>query len=176
MPPPLAVAFRRAVCLALLLTLHGALTGVDAREQSSPDLKAAFLLNFAKFVEWPAARRSFVVCIAGDADLEAAAERIIGGRSLGTRPIETRAITGADAGGCDLLYVSARRHTELPVLLQGVRGQPMLTVGEGAPFVRAGGIIGLFVEDQRMRFNVSAANGRAAGLQISSRLLALAAQ
>lgn len=139
-------------------------------------VKAAFLFNFTRFVAWPAAGRPIAICIAGNAALTAAAAAIVRGRLVDGRPVEARALDIArSVDGCDLLYLADVKADDALAVLARVRG-PVLTVGEAPRFLRDGGMVRIFVENKRMRFQVNRRQTDLAGLKISSQLLSLASQ
>ncbi len=139
-------------------------------------LKAAFLYNFAKFVEWPAetgrSADSFTFCIGGEEPF-----RIIGpylaGKKVHGRVIIVRAVeTSAGTSGCHLLFVGAAS-IHLQNALRRISG-PVLTVGESTDFIISGGMINLARENNRLRFEISRSAGERGGLKFSSQLLKLA--
>ena len=145
-------------------------------------VKAAYLLNFTRYVDWPAATFAdsaapVTLCIAGgdEAMPEIVRQTIEGRRSRG-RPVRLiRPDVPAQAGDCQVVFLPA----ETPLAgtwLSALRGTPTLTVGEGPEFVRQGGMVAFVIVDQTVRFLIDNATARASGLRISSRVLALAAR
>jgi hypothetical protein len=143
-----------------------------------PALKAAFLVNFAKFVEWPAdpgTSNPLTLCVLDDRAVEDALGQLVNGG-----PVNGRTITlakGARNGplrACHLIYVGDSDSGRAAATLDELKGAPILTVGEGDSFARGAGMIGLFVEDGRMRFAINADATQRAGLRLSSKLLNLA--
>lgn len=140
-------------------------------------LKAAFLINFAQFVQWPTPTgETFTLCLLGadgvrDALAEAAArnKKIVGG-ALAVHSLAS----GAAIDDCRLLFIESSR------LDAGDRARehadkPILTVSDAASFASTGGMIELFAENNRLRFRINVANAQRAGLHVSSDLLRLAA-
>lgn len=179
--PSAASRAGRSAILAgvLVLALAGpgwAGTALDTQAAGELQVRAAFLFNFAKFVDWPTAGRPLVICIAGDAALATVAEQTVRGRQVDARPVEVRSFAATrPADGCDLLYLAGLSADDAAALLSRVRGA-VLTVGETARFLRDGGMVRVFIEDNRMRFQVNLRQTEAAGLKISSQLLSLASQ
>jgi YfiR/HmsC-like len=141
-------------------------------------LRAGYLLNFAKFVEWPAlgATDVLTVCFVGGTGIRESFAIGAGGKLAGNHPFATRALTGRESTeGCQVLYVEAaapfsREYT-------GVAVSPaLLTVGDAHDFIHKGGIVELFADSNRLRFNINLDNARRAGLRISSSLLQLASR
>jgi hypothetical protein len=148
-----------------------------AAEVTDAQVTAAFLMNFTKFVEWPAGSNgSLVICIAGDDALAEIAAETMRGHSFNGREFQTRRLASRDdPSGCQVLFVGAIRPQDAAELMQHVNG-PMLTVGETVQFLRDGGMVRIYVENRKMRFQISQKNAEAKGLKVSSRLLMLAAQ
>lgn len=146
----------------------------STREQQ---LKAAYLVNFLNFIEWPSASNGpIVVCFAGADGVRAALEKGIESRRVGARALAVQRVTGADeVNGCGLLYLEAQQVTGSNGLLLRAVPAGVLTVSDSEAFVRDGGMIELFTESNRLRFKVNLANAQRAGLRISSSLLQLAA-
>jgi hypothetical protein len=176
-----ARALRPALLAGLLtLALQGPPTGgspLEARAVTDGQVKAAFLYNFANFVEWPDANRGpLVIGIAGDDAFAGIVAHTVRGRRAKGRLFETRRLASVDdPSGCQILFVSGLRPSEGAELLQRVRG-PVLTVGETVQFLREGGMIRFYVENNRVKFQISQKNTTAAGLRVSSQLLALGAR
>ena len=160
----------------ILLVQHG--TAVLARQSALEyEVKAAFLLNFVRYVAWPPAQRQapFNMCVLstnpfGERLNEALAGETWEGEAMSLRRIsETR-----EARSCHMLYVPASATGRFVSNHSQLLQRPVLTVGETRAFLTSGGMIQLFVEDSKVRFSVNQAAAEAAGLQISSRLLRLA--
>lgn len=143
--------------------------------------KASFVYNFIQFTDWPddvfSGNDSFNLCVLGPDPFGRALDALAGEPATG-HPIEikrlARAETVADAG-CHLVFVSAA-HRPSVELLKNVSGHGVLTVGEASGFTALGGVINLFEERGRLRFEVNRHAAQRAGLQLSSRLLELAAE
>ena len=167
---------RRAwwVALALLLSIVPAAWAQTLEYQ----VRAAFLLNFTRFVQWPAPSEAangaapFDICILGEDPFGAALNQIVAGENVGGRPIRIRRVRADAIGACSILYV-AKDEKNVPGIVAGA-GPGVLTVGEGDAFLDQGGIIAFVVENRRVRFNIDPAAARKAGLQLSSRLLSVA--
>jgi hypothetical protein len=141
-------------------------------------VKAAFLFNFAKFVEWPTrvfpARNSpFTICLAGD-PFQGAVEKTIVGETWNGRPLAVKRIdSGDEVTGCQLLYVSRSMARSMDFLAAAANG-PVLTVGETEDFISSGGIIRFTASGRRIRFEINPDAAERVSLRVSSRLLRLA--
>lgn len=161
--------------LGLVLAAASALAGPPTEYQ----VKAAFLLNFARFVEWPP--RTFpdtnaplVIGIVGDNPIGAALPQVVQGQTAQGRRIEIRQLSAdGELGGCQILFLSAAV-TAPADLLKRLSGKPVLTVGETEDFVRQGGMLGFALVDQSVRFDANAKATAAAELKVSAKLMAVA--
>jgi hypothetical protein len=157
-----------------------AATATAAEGPGEYEVKAALLFNFARFVEWPASSFSgadapFVVAVVGNDPFGPALERTLSGKAIGGRPIQVRRWRKArDRGPCQILFVAASERGSLRAILDEVREQPVLTVGDMTDFATSGGIIGLVMDRNHVRFEINSTNATRAHLAISSRLLSLA--
>ena len=151
--------------------------GQEARRSVAEyDVKAAFLLNFAKFVEWPhsdeaRARTPFSICILGDDPFGGALDQVIQGETIEDRSLVVKRISKLREG-CEVLFISSSER-DIPSILKQA-GPRVLTVGEGSDFLRKGGMISFLIEDRRVRFDVNLGAADRASLRISSRLLGVA--
>jgi hypothetical protein len=174
-------AARRAVIAGVLaLAIPGFMwrgTSLEAGAVSDGQVKAAFLFNFAKFVNWPAANEGpLVIGIAGDDAFAEVVTKTVRGRSVNGRDLQTRRLAeGDDPAGCQVVFVGVMRPQDAAEWLHRVRG-PVLTVGETVQFLRDGGMVRFYVENNNVRFQINQKNAEAAGLKISSQLLTLAAR
>jgi len=140
-------------------------------------IKAAFLYHFTQFIEWPAegAAGLFVICLAGDQALSNPLDELTRGKHVGTRSIQVKQIKQPEeARGCQVMFLSSSLKTKAPSYLAAVHAMDVLTVGEHTGFRGQGGMIELFLEDNRFRFDINEQALRDAHLRASSRLLRLA--
>jgi hypothetical protein len=140
-------------------------------------VKSAFLLNFTKFIEWPAgsfgnADAPLAICILGDDPFGATLDGIAGGEIVNGRGITIERIKKLPIpNSCRVLFISKQeREPRSPLdLSPGV-----LTVGEGEGFMREGGMIAFVIENRRVRFEINRTVAENAGFKISSKLLSVA--
>lgn len=140
---------------------------------SDRNVKAAFLVRFADFVTWPedSQSRLFTLCLSPSHNFGSAVATTAKGTVVRGRPMEVRHLRPAESvANCQLLYVAPADEHLLPL----TRRRPILTVGERQGFCQRGGVINLRVVDDRVRFEVSLAQAKAAGLLVDSQLLRLA--
>jgi hypothetical protein len=138
------------------------------------EIKAAFLYNFVRLVEWPAGAStgSMRICIAGPHPIQERIEETVRGETMEGQPLTVRSVLQPDTG-CDVLFIP-RRFAAAEEYLRAVEGRPVLTVGESPDFIHQGGIVNFFLEGKRVRFEINPTAAMHASLRISSRLLQLA--
>lgn len=165
-----------------LLTLLMAIApcSVDAQRSSEQDVKAAFLVNFAIFTEWPAATfadaaEPIVIGVAGDETLRRTIDHIARGKLFAGRALKTRKVNGAnDVAHIHLLFIGSLTGFRAADILKALNGLPVLTVGDATGFCAEGGMIAFLLERDRLRFEIRFDATEHAGLKVSSRVLALA--
>jgi len=163
---------------AVVLAAAVLIPTVLAQSAGEYEVKAAFLYNFAKFVEWPVLPNGapFRVCVAGADPFGPTLENAVRGRVLDGRRLEVRRPKRvAEAVICQILFIGSMDRARLDELLTQVRDRPVLTVGEGHQFSQSGGMVVFRIENQRVRFEINREAADRAQLKLSSRLLSLAA-
>lgn len=158
---------------------------IAARQQENPPLeykvKAAFLLNFAKFVTWPeqgatGGEQRFTLCVLGKSpfgsSLAAIKSRTVGKRKISLHYIDDM----KQAAGCRLLFVSRSEKDRLAVISEALQGKAVLTVSDIEGFLSSGGIIEFVTRDNRLSFKINLAQAKKQGLHINASLLNLATE
>jgi len=141
-------------------------------------VKAAFLLNFTKFVEWPPSvfERSdspLTVCVLGDDPFGKLLDQVVEGEAVsGHKLLVERIGRSPVPKTCRVLFVS-KSEKGTPEILSGL-GPGVLTVGDGDTFLREGGAIAFVIEDRRIRFDINLRAATRASLSLSARLLNVA--
>src|SRR5467141_3590402 len=155
----------------------------DSSDSSEYLIKAGFIYNFAKFVEWPATAFAqsdspIVIGILGTDPFGNLIDRIVENKKIGARGIVVKRLKWGtdlkDLKECKILFVGASEKAHLDDLVQIVKSLPILTVGETPGFAERGGVIRFVLEDNRVRFEINVEAARQADLTISSRLLTMA--
>jgi hypothetical protein len=181
-------SFAWAKGLGLILILLMAMLGpgwvspatAAEAEASENQIKAAFLLNFPKYVEWPAEAHAttnspIIVRILGNANLADEFKKISAGKTINGRPllVQTAIPEAGSPADCHLLYLgnAVRRPADL---LAKLRGQSVLTVSTDDHFLENGGVIRFVRQERKIRLQVQLANAQQARLKISSKLLSVA--
>jgi hypothetical protein len=141
------------------------------------EVKAAFIYNFTKFVEWPTTTDSpsFAICILGDDPFQSSIDRLAAGKVVGSRPVQVRRLKeGAEGRQCQIVFVGASERAKASRLVEAVRGTSVLTVGESIEFLRIGGMFYLSMADNHVSVVINPAATDAARLKVSAKLMTLA--
>jgi len=168
-------------CLMLLLLFF---LGTPARGQDAPvgesDLKAAFLYNFTKFIEWPAEAFSndgapVAVGVYGDEEFTQNLRSLLADKKAHNRTFIVKRLTNPqDAKTCQILFFRESETRKMGAVYDSIKRLPILTVGESDDFLDQGGMFNLLFEDKQLRFEANTAVAENAKLTISSKLLRLA--
>jgi hypothetical protein len=168
---------------SLLLTLGGMLvSGGVLAQVTEAELKAAFLFNFTKFVEWPAQSLattpgSLNVCLFGPRDAFFDAIHELNGKPVKSRNLSVRAVGRGEAPrNCQVLVMAESEADQFETVLKRLNGAPVLTVNGAGHFLDAGGIIGFAMEGDKLRFDINLTAAQRGNLELSSNLLRLARQ
>jgi hypothetical protein len=164
--------------LISVLFLHNVAAQDNVPSESA--VKAAFLFHFAQFTEWPTntfkdAATPLTFCTLGADPFQGELDRSLSGETIGKRPVRVVHVTRiAEAQDCQIIFAGADERKQIPALLASLKELPVLTVGETESFVRDGGMIGVYLEANKMRFDVNLRSAEDVKLKISAKLLALA--
>jgi hypothetical protein len=143
-------------------------------------VKALFLLNFAKYVDWPAAsfaetNTPIVIGLCGEDKFGDALKKAVEGKSVSGRGIVIQPIEkDADLAKCHLLFISDSEKKRLADILAKTKAVPVLTVGESDQFLEQGGVINFVKKEGKIRLEINLDAARLARLEISSKLLGVA--
>lgn len=171
----------RVLALGAAVTLSLAAQMLPAQESpSETQLKAAFLVNFPKYVEWPSGvfvqtNSPIVVAVLGESNLDGELRKMTENKVIKGRPVTFRRLTGEDEiSGCHVLFISAEQQRRSPGILARLKDASVLTVGESGDFLENGGMINLARRDREIALEVNLAAVGKARLKISSKLLSVA--
>ena len=172
----------RASRLTRLLLFAGAahLAVVQAQTVDEYQVKAAFLYNFAKFVEWPSGsfktpNDPIVVCVLGRSPFGELLDQAVQGKQIEGRKLVVREAPDLEEClACQLLFIAASERKRLPAIFGFLKAGSVLTVGETANFAAAGGIINFKLDDGKVSLEINVGAAQRARLRISSKLLSLA--
>ena len=155
----------------------------NIRSQEAPteyQVKAAYLYNFLKFVEWPGdplanTQGQWIIGIVGDNPYGDQLAQIIAGKTVQGHELQVRRLQpGEDIRGCHILFISASEKKRLPTMLAALTGSSVLTVADMDHFIESGGMIQFVMEEKRVRFVIDVGASGRARLKVSSKLLSLA--
>ncbi|HXP59960.1 MAG TPA: YfiR family protein [Dongiaceae bacterium] len=180
-----AVASRWAACGLRWMLLLALLPGLRSAGETDTgpteyQVKAVFLFNFAKFIEWPAAKLGgpdspLVIGIIGDNPFGTLLEETIKDQAINGHKLVSRAIsTTAEAVACHIVFISRSEKERLRPLLAALKGQPVVTVSELRGFAQDGGMIALVLLNGRVKLEINPAAAGEAGVKLSSKLLSIA--
>lgn len=168
----------RGVVLVLVLVLL-APSAATQSPSGEYQLKAAFVFHFAQMVDWPpdflAPDAPLIFCtLDGDA-FSAAVDWAVDGKQIGKHAVQTRHPGDTNAvRGCHLLILVGKDKKRVAAALAVVKDAPVLTIGDCDNFTAGGGMIGLLLQDNKVRFDINLTAAQSSSLKISSRLLLLA--
>jgi hypothetical protein len=167
----------------LFLTWASVLPIRSVRAQDAPteyQVKAAYLFNLLKFVEWPGdpladTHGHWVIGIVGDNSFGDELAQIISGKTVQGHELQVRRFqAGEDLRACHVLFISASEKKRLPSMLAALNGSSVLTVADMDHFIDSGGMIQFVMEEKRVRFGIDVGAAGRARLKVSSKLLSLA--
>jgi hypothetical protein len=169
------------LALPVLLACAGSLmlpSGTVAQTELEYEVKAAFLLNFAKFVEWPSTAFAdsdspVAICILGKDPFGRTIDDLVQGEAANGRKLIVRRMSQLPAAKACQVVFAEEPAKEVTKTLNGL-GRGVLTVGEGGSFLRNGGIIAFTIENRRVRFDINQTAAERAELKLSSKLLSVA--
>ena len=171
---------RFGLCCAVLAwgLVPDRVSGGEAATDLESRVKAAYLLNFLNFVEYPevpdAPGKAHTICVLGEDPITPALEegariQTAKGRLMRIRPISAT----NQAAGCHILFLAQANRRHLRSAIEPIQNSPILTVSEQAEFLNVGGMVLLYLDADRLQFEINAEATRRAGLHISSKLLVL---
>lgn len=164
----------RSLCLGLAFAV--ATPAGFAEVASEGQLKAAYLINFLKYIEWPGSRTTVTVCLFGRDSLGpylASYE----GRNIAGKELRIRRVSTPDQlADCQELFIPDTEESRFAAVLRWTEKQPILTVSDGEFFVRDGGGISLIRQEGRLQFDINNDAITRAGLKPTSQLMRLARQ
>ena len=168
---------------ALLASLLAVLPGSAPAGQATPtedEVKAAYVFNFARFIEWPPAKFAgntspLIIGLIGNGPVGDVIGAVIQKKTINNHPLVLRRLSPADdLTLCHILFVCRSERERFADIVSAVHGAAVLTVGESDQFLERGGIINFYVDSETVKFAVNLDSSDQARLKISSKLLAVA--
>jgi hypothetical protein len=150
-----------------------------AQEQPSEyQVKAAYLYNFGKFVQWPAQTstgNTFAICVLGNDPFGPILDATVANQTINGKQLVVKRISRAlEASSCRVVFVSDAESGRLEKIFPILDKFGVLTVSDMPHFVQRGGMIQLVLEGDKVRFEANPAAAQKAGLALSSELLKVA--
>lgn len=169
-----------AIMVSSFLMAAGSSNPAEPPQFAENQVKGAFLAKFAMFVEWPGkpepgSQTPIVIGILGDDPFGPQFELALTKETVNGRPFALKRLKDPqEAGGCQILFVSASESQRLPEILAAIRKQPILTVGDQERFAHQGGMINFVKQGGKVRFEVNTVAVQTGGLKMSAKLLQVA--
>jgi len=173
-----AAATRVAAALAILL--HPTLVAAQDAAPGEYEVKAAFIYNFARFVEWPqpaigSDRDPLTIAVLGEGPIGGILEKVLQGKTVGARSLTIRRFAAlGDLRPTPILFIGRQEESDLTEILSKLGRAPVLTVCEAEGAARLGCVVNFIIVDNKVRFEIAPESAKAAGLKISSKLLSVA--
>jgi hypothetical protein len=159
-----------------MIFLWASLTTHAQTSMSEYQVKALFLLNFVKYVDWPAGVSGpITIGILGQDNFDDNLTNAANGKSINGRAITIKHLSSGDSlGGCAILFISSSENSQLSSILSKTSSLPILTVGESESFLENGGVINFILKEGKIHLAINLKAAQRANLQISSKLLSVA--
>jgi hypothetical protein len=163
----------RLACVLILLLLTALAGRAQLRDERA--VKAAFVFNLTKYVEWPQASNEMLIGFVGEGPTGDVLKNMLDGKTSESRPIRVLlSPSDQELERCNILYIADPSPPRIRATLDRVHGRSILTVGDTGSFVRQGGMISLVTVGEQVQIQVSVETAQASQLKISSRLLNIA--
>lgn len=173
-------AIKAAVLLMSVIITGGAHCQAQTSQPTRYQIEAAFIYNFARFVDWPIhafpnASAPMTIGVFGKNKFGDVLAQAVSGKTIRGHPLQFReCATLAEAARCQVLFISDSEKGRLSRILSALDGDSILTVSETDNFIAAGGMINLRIVNDKIRFDINNSAAKSVGLTISSKLLNLA--
>jgi hypothetical protein len=173
-----AITRRRLLVLLVAAGLH-APPHLSAAGPTEYEVKAAFIYNFAKYVQWPSSAADstgpVVIAVIGKDPFGSILDDVMSGQTVGRRTIVIRRFQRIDdVAACNILFISSSERPNVQRIFDVLRHAPVLTIGDMDRFAEQGGMINLFAENNRIRFEMNLDAMQRVGLKAGSQLYRLA--
>jgi len=165
------------VTCVLTLLLVALPTGGAETTSGEYSLKAAFIYNFSKYVEWPAGaqhRPEFCIATLGRSPLDRSLVGLTRRTYLGRSIVFRQVSSPEEAAQCQILFISRSEQNRLDSILSSLGDQPILTISDREDFCRRGGMLSLYSENGTLAFDINLNETQRCRLKVSAQLLKLA--
>jgi hypothetical protein len=178
-PSKLAHPSQKLLAFALVWILLAVLIAQGQQKPSDYQVKAVYLYNFGRFVEWPsntpADKGDFTVCVLGNDPFGSTLDATLAGETIrGKNVVAKRISTPQESVNCQILFLSTAEAAQINKIMESLDNAAVLTVSDIPQFSQRGGMIQFVLEGNRIRFEVNLTATRRAGLSLSSELLKVA--
>jgi hypothetical protein len=171
---------KKAFSLIAISVVCAITSGTGAQTPTEYQVKAAFLYNFARFIEWP--DRAFrdpgspmTFCVQGEDPFGHDLDRALDSKTVGVRELTIKRFKGVQGlETCQVLFIGSSDEERVSQIVQTLKNSPVLTVGDMERFAKLGGIINFVTEKNKVRFEINLDAAERAGLKVSSKLLTVA--
>ena len=159
--------------------LHAAIASAQNEGFSEYDVKAAFLYNFGKFVEWPtnvfaSTNAPLLIGVYGDNPFGNDLAEVVRGKVINGHPVIARQVSFSELKSCQILFICRSEQKNIKQILAALDGAGVLTVTEEMDLSQSGVMIDFIMDNDRIRFEINNSAAEKVGLKISSKLLILA--
>jgi hypothetical protein len=164
----------------LLLVFGLFFTTAQTTANREYQVKAAFLFNFTQFVEWPAnalpeTKTPLVIGVLGQNPFGTYLQEIISGEQVNGHPLVIQQYKNAEEiKTCHILFINLTEKDKPEQVIASLKGRSILTVGDGANFIKQGGMIRFITRDNKIQFQINPESAKGADLMVSAKLLKLA--
>lgn len=181
-PRASAVRVFIAGCLLVFSAAIATESGAINRQPSEYAVKAAFIYNFARFVEWPSsafaqADDPIKICVLGDDPFGKVLDETIRGKSIAQHAFAIERIASAEEAGyaddCHIVFISRSETNRLGKVLTALQDKSVMTIGDMEDAAKRGAVMNFLLEGGRVRFAINADVAKRAGLNLSSQLIKL---
>ena len=175
LPRPLAIS----MFLLAVISCPGKASCGENPKPTEYEVKAAYIYNFTKYVEWPpgafqGGSKTIHVCVIGD-DPFGPSLTALNGKGVGERSVRIRRNKSLhDLQGCEILFISGSEEENLAHIVKAINGALVLTIGDSKGFAGKGVMINFYMENNKVRFEINPKKAMRAGFRISSKLLRIA--
>jgi hypothetical protein len=172
--------FRKSIIVfTILMAISMSLGYGSEPEFSEYEVKAAFMFNIPKFVEWPDRdptenKGAIDLCVLGSDSFGSGLDQIAGKTVKGKRLLVKRIRSARDVKGCEMLFISGSEKERLNDIIETLKGTHILTIGDTSGYARRGVMINFYIDTGKVRFEINPDSTKTAGLVISAQLLKLA--
>lgn len=169
----------RTIATVVWLLFTGS-SALGQQKASEYQVKAAYLYNFGRFIEWPAGTTtakssSFTICVLGEDPFGPSLDRTLAGEMIGDQKVAAkRILSPQESVDCQILYIGSSEANQFNKIIEKFDKTAVLTVSDIPHFSKRGGMIQFVMEENRIRFEVNLTAAQRAGLTLSSELLKVA--